>query len=277
MAPNNQQQQAVAVAAIRLPDFYADSPQSWFDCLDSTFATANITQSITKFHWALAKLPFSLIATVHPLFRNPTAVSDPYKELLLRSYGLSAVQMTNKWLDYPICGDTRPSVWWDNLTPLQPETVKDAQTALFLRKLPRHISNLINPRAFKTTEELIQPCNKLWMAQTPEEAAAASAAAAVPSPQSPFRSARRSPSPFRRKTPGGDKPARRRSPTPGAAKGGRSDSLCFYHSRFGNKAHKCEKGCSYQENYRPAAGPHFAAAAGPIPACCPPPPFQYRN
>jgi hypothetical protein len=79
MAPNNQQQQAVAAAAIHLPDFYADSPQSWFDCLDSTFATANITQSITKFPWALAKLPFSLIATVPPLSRNPTAVSDPYK------------------------------------------------------------------------------------------------------------------------------------------------------------------------------------------------------
>jgi hypothetical protein len=158
MAPNNQQQQAVAPAAIRLPDFYANSPQSWFDCLDSTFATDNITQSITKFHWALAKLLFSLIATVRPLSRNPNTVSDPYKELqelLLRSYGLSAEQVTNKWLDYPMCGDTRPSVLWDNLTALQPETVKDAQTALFLRKLPRHISNLINPRAFKTTEELI--------------------------------------------------------------------------------------------------------------------------
>ena len=157
MAPNNQQQQAAA--AIRLPEFYADSPQSWFDCLDSTFATINITQFITKFHWALATLPFLLIATVRLLSRNPTAVSDPYKELqelLLRSYDLSAKQMTNKWLDYPMCGDTRPSVLWDNLTALQPESIKDAQTALFLRKLPRHISNLINPRAFKTTEELIQ-------------------------------------------------------------------------------------------------------------------------
>jgi hypothetical protein len=113
--------------------------------------------------------------------------------------------MTNKWLDYPICGDTRPSVLWDNLTALQPESIKDAQTALFLRKLPRHINNLINPRAFKTTEELIQRCNELWMAQTPEEAAAAAAAAAVPNMQSPFRNSRRSPSPFRRKTPGGDK------------------------------------------------------------------------
>ncbi len=145
MAPNNQQQQAtVAPAAIRLPEFYADSPQSWFNCLDSTFATANITQYITKFHWALAKLSFSLIATIRPLWRNPTAVSDPYKE-------------------------------------------------------------------------------------------------------TPFRNSLRSPSPFRCKMPGGDK-GRRRSPTPGAAKGGPSDGLCFYHSRFSNKAHKCEKGCSYQEN-----------------------------
>jgi hypothetical protein len=55
MAPNNQQQQAAAV--IRLPEFHADSPQAWFDCLDSTFATANITQSIPKFHWAMSKLP----------------------------------------------------------------------------------------------------------------------------------------------------------------------------------------------------------------------------
>ncbi len=131
-----------------------------------------------------------------------------------------------------------------NLTALQPATVKDAQIALFIRKLPRHISNLINPRAFQTSEELIQRCNELWVAQTPEEVAAA-AAAAVPSPQSPFRSAHRSPSPFRPKTPGCDKSGRRRSPTLGVTKGGRSDNLCFYHARFGNKAHKCEKGSSY--------------------------------
>jgi hypothetical protein len=42
--------------------------------------------------------------------------------------------------------------------------MKDGQTALFLRKLPSHISNIINPRAFNTTEEMIQRCNALWMA-----------------------------------------------------------------------------------------------------------------
>ncbi len=78
MAPNNQQQQAAAAAAaVRLPDFHADSPQCWFDCLDSTFATANITQSITKFHWAMSKLPFSLTPTIRPLTPTPARRRGP--------------------------------------------------------------------------------------------------------------------------------------------------------------------------------------------------------
>ncbi len=149
--PNNQQQQAAATAAaaaVRLPDFHADSPQCWFDNLDSQFATANITQSITKFHWGVAKLPFSLTPTIRPLMRDPTAVADPYKklkELLLESYGMTDEQRTNNWLDYPMCGsETRPSVLWDNLTALQPASLNEAQVALFIRKLPRHISAMIN-------------------------------------------------------------------------------------------------------------------------------------
>ena len=78
--PTDQQQAAAAAApaaaaAVRLPDFHADSPQCWFTNLDSQFATANITQSITKFHWAVAKLPFSLTPTIHPLARDPTAIA----------------------------------------------------------------------------------------------------------------------------------------------------------------------------------------------------------
>ena len=138
----------------------------------------------------MSKLPFSLIPTVRPLSRDPTAVADLYKELkelLLRSYGHTDEQRTSKWLDYPMCsGDTRPSVLWDNLTALQPATLKDAQIALFLRKLPRHISALINTRSFDTTQEMIQCCNALWMSQTPEGATSAAAAAAAAAAAGPY-------------------------------------------------------------------------------------------
>ncbi len=116
------------------------------------------------------------------------------------------------------------------------------------RKLPSHIRNLINPRAFKEPEDLIQRCDEIWEDQTAEEATAEEAAAAAPRPHIPFRGARCSPSPFRGKGSAGDKSGCRRSPSLGPSRGSRNDRLCFYNSRFGAKAQKCKKGCSYQEN-----------------------------
>ncbi len=81
--------------------------------MDVNFASSRVTRSITKFHWALLKLPFALIDSIGPLCRNPTAYVDPYQELqdiLLRSYGLSASQRTAKWLDHPGIGNNKPLV-----------------------------------------------------------------------------------------------------------------------------------------------------------------------
>jgi hypothetical protein len=66
-----------------------------------------------------------------------------------------------------------PYVWqhkalrmWDNLTALQPATMKEAQTVLFLHKLLLHIRNLINPRAFKEPEDLIKPLHSIEIIST---------------------------------------------------------------------------------------------------------------
>jgi hypothetical protein len=115
--------------------------------MDAMFAASRITVLLTKFNYALSKLPFLLIDTIDPLCREPSSYRDPCRELqdiLLRSYGLRAAQRTGKWLDYPGCGNNRPSVMWDNLIALKPSSVKEIQTVLFLLKLPHHIRNLIN-------------------------------------------------------------------------------------------------------------------------------------
>ncbi len=70
MASQSQQQEP-ATATVRLPDFYADSPQSWFDCIDAMFAAAKITQPLTKFHWTLAKLPLLVDSHRSPAVQEP--------------------------------------------------------------------------------------------------------------------------------------------------------------------------------------------------------------
>jgi hypothetical protein len=62
---------------------------------------------------------------------------------------------------------------WDHHTALQPATVKEIQTVLFLRKLPSYIRDLINPREFQEPEALIQRCNEIWEDRSEEEGAAA--------------------------------------------------------------------------------------------------------
>jgi hypothetical protein len=56
MASQNQQQEP-ATATVRLPDFYADSPQSWFDCIDTMFTAAKITQPPHEVPLGVGKTP----------------------------------------------------------------------------------------------------------------------------------------------------------------------------------------------------------------------------
>jgi hypothetical protein len=81
-------------AVIRLPDYYADAPQAWFCQINSTFAASPVQWPLTKLHWAVSKLPSTMVVVLGTLCNNPTAVADPYAEqelqaIFLRSYDLS--------------------------------------------------------------------------------------------------------------------------------------------------------------------------------------------
>jgi hypothetical protein len=177
---------------VRLPDHYADSPQAWFCSIDATFAASWFTRSLTKFHWALSKLPFTLTDSISPICEKPSAYANPYQEP-----GVRASQGTGKRLDHPGLGNNKPSVLWDQFNARQPATVKEIQTVLFLYKLPHYIRDLINPREFQDPETLTQWCNEIWENWCQDEGAtAAAAAAAVSRTHSPFRGNHRTSSPF---------------------------------------------------------------------------------
>ena len=59
---------------------------------------------------------------------------------------------------------------------------------------------------------------------------------------------RRAESPKRRQSP--TRPGRRQQ-TPARRS---EDGLCYYHNKFGKKAHKCEAGCTWQGNDGAASG-----------------------
>jgi len=149
--------------------------------------------------------------------------------------------------------------------------VKEAPTVLFLRKLLRHIRNLINPRvAFKEPEDLIQHCNEIWEDQTAEEAAAA-ATAAAPRPHSTFRGARHPPLSVPRER------VRRRQSLAAAARQPQDRPEAAAATPFVSttptsvpRPRSASRAAPTRKTNRPAAGPYTAAAARFIQTCCPP-------
>lgn len=239
-----------AANAVHMSAYYPENPAAWFAHIDSSFATARITRSVTKFHYANAKLPLSLYDTIADIHANVDTLEDPYGDLKVRlcsSFGMSASQRITALLDHPGIGDQKPSVLLDKLWALKPASVDDIVFALFFRRMPSFIRDVVHAKQYESRLELAELCNKIW--EERGGAAAAMAATVQSRPPSADRRDRRTRSPARSGQSGGHNKsgARRRQATP-AARFPDAAGLCFYHSNFGTKAHKCESPCTYQEN-----------------------------
>jgi hypothetical protein len=142
---------SVSHVAVKLPDFYMADPEMWFTQADSMFRRARITESLTKYDYALQKLPCEVLTSVRELARcvRTGAVDDPYEQLeekLTASYQKSPWQRTFKLLDMPDLGDRRPSVLMDAMLTLLPDDVEPNRLflALFLRRLPADLRDHTN-------------------------------------------------------------------------------------------------------------------------------------
>jgi hypothetical protein len=140
-----------------IPDYYADALQAWFHSINATCAVSRVMKPLTKFHWALSKLPTTLVDTIGLLCHNHSIIDDPYTELqhiVLHSYSLSEHQRIIKCLDHPGLGANKPSVLVDQLNALKPTSVEEIQKGPFLRKMPA-------PRDFTNLPALTERCYEI--------------------------------------------------------------------------------------------------------------------
>lgn len=229
----------VNTLAVKLAEFWTDRPSMWFKQAEATFRRARVTQSYTKYDYTVMKLPRVVLDSVADIInRVDENTADAYEQLqerLCGDFGLSKWQMVARIVEHPGLGDNRPSALMNELLALLPVEEKPGPLFLyhFLRHLPPDMKSILVHSGKKEPRELSEAADLLWDARG-SSAGAVNAVAARGS----------SPSPSRRRAPGG-RDRRRRSGTPGG--------LCFYHGRFGDKAHQCQAPCSWSGN-APAAG-----------------------
>jgi len=243
---------AVNVVGVKLPDFWTADPGRWFKQVEAVFRRSNVTVSSTKYDHVLMKLPPEVVASIGNLIDSiePTD-TDGYeriKERLVDSYSKTPLQRIFSLIRHPDIGDRRPSAMLNEMSALLPAgcNVNDLFfIGHFLIRLPVSIRDHLAAADYKTAAEMARHADALWDARagdTPVSAVSASIDAVAGRSSSPRDSRRRSPD--RRRADSRPRQPRRSTPGPSGGKNG----LCFYHGKFGTKAHRCEAPCTWVEN-----------------------------
>jgi len=226
---------AVNAVSVKLPDFWSTNPALWFVQVEAVFETSNVTRDRTKYIHCIAKLPERVLESIADIIAEcQPDTPDGYQQLKTRltgSYGLTKWQQLAKLVDHPGLGDERPSALMNSMLACLPAGEKPTLLFqyLFLRHLPSDIRGQLNQQEHKTARDLATAADEIWDIRGKSHGISAVS--------------NRSTSPKRKQE------RRGRSQTPG-----RSSDLCFYHSRFGQKAHRCQPPCSWSENTSAADG-----------------------
>ncbi len=246
----------VNAVGVRLPEFWTSDPVMWFRQAEACFRRSNITVSGTKFDHVLMKLPEAVVISVRSLINEiqPTD-NDAYerlKERLTESYAKTRWQQAFELIKHPDLGDRRPSMLMNEMLALLPTGARADDTlflALFLLRLPVSMRDHLAAADHKTAADMAKHADVLWDSRAGESTVSAVSTAPIDAVgRSPVRNDRRR-SPERRRSPDrcqGQRGRSRRRPTPGPSDSSRS--LCYYHSKFGTKAHRCKAPCTWAEN-----------------------------
>jgi hypothetical protein len=162
----------VSAIGVKLPEFWMADPEMWITQANSVFRRAGIKNSLTKYNYAMQKLPCEVLQSVRELSRRiqTGAVEDPYEQLdekLTTSYQKSPWQRTFELLDLPDLGDRRPSVLIDQMLALLPDDVQPNRLfmALFIRRLPTDIRDHLVALDLQMLAEMAAGANRLFDAR----------------------------------------------------------------------------------------------------------------
>ena len=271
--------------SIKLPPYWPSDPALWFSQVEAQFTTRAITSELTKYAYVVGSLQPQVAQEVRDLLINPPA-ETPYTKLkteLVKRTSASEQQRLHQLLNTEELGDRKPTQLFRRMqqllgnSQLEPSIMKQ----LFLQRLPANVQLiLVSTKDTMDTESLAKIAdNILEVAPThnapstlstvvphPQPAASAQPTELrelrelvsqltttinhfsrnfTPPPQEYTDSRRRSPSNTRRSSsPYRDRDRDRAHTT---TEQGPSNTVCWYHTKFGASAKKCSPPCSFSQ------------------------------
>lgn len=237
----------------RLPQFYRSNPSLWFLQIEAVFATSRVTSPHIRFQAVVSVLELEVLTQVADLLTTDSA--DPYtliKQRLITIYGESETRRIQKLLEDTQLGNQRPSQLYRQMLQLAANTVsKEIVRTLWLRNLPVRVQEILAATKQEDIDALTVVADKIMEVEKPPEAYAVfettSSSTTNEAVLAEIKKLRAEVADLRLQARRSRSQNRRRTSVSGSRSHAASSDrgLCFYHRRFGNKASKCTKPCTW--------------------------------
>ena len=232
----------VAAVSIKVPPFWSEQPSVWFSQLESQFTIKNITAPATKFAYVVSNLTQEVAVRIPDLIASPPR--DPYNSIkarLISMFVLSDYQKAETLVNLPSMGDQKPTVLMDKMLHLLPAGHDPCFLFkfLFLQRLPADLRVLLMNDVADLPRDLAAKADILWTARSARPTNSVSVDPGLdPVCALPPR-----------------RPSSTRPPPPTVSSSARSNQgYCWYHAKYGAKAHKCESPCSWRPSGNSRSG-----------------------
>ena len=211
--------------SLKLPTFWAAQPHVWFQQAEAQFTIRGVTADQTKYAYIVAALDQDTASRLIDLLGAPPA-EDKYGSLkarLLKTFGLSRRVRASRLLHMDDLGDRMPSALMDEMLALldghHPCMLFEQ---LFLNRMPDPIRLQLADADFTDPRKVAEQADRMWQVMSLGSAPALHRATV----SRRFSQAK---------------------PT-GSAKEPVKSEWCFYHNKFGDRARKCVKPCTFPGN-----------------------------
>lgn len=240
----------------RMPPFSKHNVKLFFAQLNAAFSLNKITDEPTKYSFLVSILDTDVLASVSDLILNvpPENPFTALKDRLLKLFENSVAQNTKALLQELSLGDQKPSVLLSRMRELASgQVTDDFLKTLWLQRLPQHIQAVLAVSS-EVLDNLAQLADKVSELSGPTHSSTIAAVTenvqykvlqlqiAELAKKVEELASNRTEHRYRRRSQSRNRQGRRSHSNSGSQT---QQNLCYYHSRFGSQARKCQQPCVY--------------------------------
>lgn len=249
---------------VRVPPFWPEEPEIWFAQVEGQFAISGITSDATKFNYVIGHLDPQYSKEVKDIIISPPD-TDKYEKLkceLIKRLSASREKKVQQLLMHEELGDRKPSQFLRHLQSLAGSDIpEEFLRTIWCSRLPTNIQTLVASQPTSSIEALADLADRVQdivlptrqVAATSTSATASSApGSVVDSMASEIAELKRAVKNLTLQLGRQSRPQNRSRRTESSRSLTRSNSSyrkfphCWYHSRYGIQATRCQKPCDFK-------------------------------